>query len=65
MSKQNKVNPSQYTIAGRLTPDELATERTKQRNVETPPAPDAGAAQPAESAKTRTPRARAASKSRG
>ena len=33
MSRQNKVNPSQYQIAGRLTPDDLARERVKQRNV--------------------------------
>ena len=36
MSKQNKVNPSQYKIAGRLTPDDLARERVKQRNVTEP-----------------------------
>ena len=39
MSRQNKVNPSQYQIAGRLTPDDLARERVKQRNVS--PAADA------------------------
>jgi hypothetical protein len=33
MSKQNKVNPSQYHVAGRLTPDDLARERVKQRQV--------------------------------
>jgi hypothetical protein len=42
MSKQNKVNPGQYHVAGRLTPDEAARERVKQRNVaspsDTPPA---------------------------
>ena len=36
MSRQNKVNPSQYQIAGRLTPDDLARERVKQRNVTAP-----------------------------
>jgi hypothetical protein len=39
MSRQNKVNPSQYHVAGRLTPDDLARERVKQRNVT--PAADA------------------------
>ena len=33
MSKHNKVNPGQYHVAGRLTPDEAARERVKQRNV--------------------------------
>jgi hypothetical protein len=32
MSKHNKVNPGQYHVAGRLTPDEAARERVKQRN---------------------------------
>lgn len=36
MSRQNKVNPSQYHVAGRLTPDDLARERVKQRNVTSP-----------------------------
>lgn len=31
MSKQNKVNPGQYYVAGRLTPDDAARERMKQR----------------------------------
>ena len=31
MSKHNKVNPDHYHQAGRLTPDELARERTKQQ----------------------------------
>ena len=31
MSRQNKVNPDHYTIAGRLTPDDLARERQRQR----------------------------------
>ncbi len=30
MSRHNKVNPAHYTIAGRLTPDDLARERRKQ-----------------------------------
>jgi hypothetical protein len=30
MSRHNKVNPDHYTIAGRLTPDDLARERHKQ-----------------------------------
>lgn len=30
MSRQNKVNPGQYTLAGRLTPDDLARERPRQ-----------------------------------
>jgi hypothetical protein len=32
MSRQNKVNPDHYTTAGRLSPDDLARERTKQRS---------------------------------
>ena len=39
MSKQNKVNPGQYHVAGRLTPDEAARERVKQRNVAAPSDP--------------------------
>jgi hypothetical protein len=27
MSKHHKVNPGQYHVAGRLTPDEMARER--------------------------------------
>ena len=30
MSKQNKVNKSNYDQGGRLTPDDLARERMKQ-----------------------------------
>jgi hypothetical protein len=30
MSKQNKVNPGQYTQAGRLSPDDAARERRMQ-----------------------------------
>jgi hypothetical protein len=30
MSKRNKVNPGQYTQAGRLSPDDAARERGKQ-----------------------------------
>jgi hypothetical protein len=30
MSKRNKVNPGQYTQAGRLAPDDAARERAKQ-----------------------------------
>lgn len=33
MSKQNKANKNNYDQAGRLTPDELARERTKQGEV--------------------------------
>ena len=33
MSKHNKVNPGQYYVAGRLTPDEMARERLKQLRV--------------------------------
>ena len=29
MSRQNKVNKSNYTQAGRLTPDDMAREREK------------------------------------
>jgi len=31
MSRQNKVNPGQYTSAGRLSPDDLGRERQRQR----------------------------------
>ena len=34
MSKPNKVNKSNYTQEGRLTPDEMARERMKQSDVE-------------------------------
>ena len=30
MSRHNKVNPDHYTLAGRLSPDDLARERRKQ-----------------------------------
>ena len=30
MSRVNKVNPSQYKLAGRLAPDDAARERVKQ-----------------------------------
>jgi hypothetical protein len=30
MSRQNKVNPGQYTSAGRLSPDDLGRERQRQ-----------------------------------
>jgi hypothetical protein len=33
MSKQNKVNPGQYYVAGRLSPDDMARERLKQLRV--------------------------------
>jgi hypothetical protein len=36
MSKQNKVNPGQYTQAGRLTPDDTARELVKQRDAGSP-----------------------------
>ena len=32
MSRHNKVNPDHYHQAGRLTPDDMARERTKQRS---------------------------------
>jgi hypothetical protein len=66
MSKQNKVNPGQYHVAGRLTPDEAARERVKQRNT---PASAAGASPrrndrkaPA-SARAATPRSQGRSRS--
>jgi hypothetical protein len=31
MSKQGKVNPDHYKLAGTLTPDDQARERAKQR----------------------------------
>jgi hypothetical protein len=55
MSRQNKVNPMQYQLAGRLTPDDAARERVKQRHVShdaTEPRP-ATAGMPARSATTR------------
>lgn len=36
MSRINKVNPGQYTQAGRLTPDEEAREIEKQREAGSP-----------------------------
>jgi hypothetical protein len=33
MSKQNKVNKSNYDQAGRLTPDEMARERKKMHDM--------------------------------
>jgi hypothetical protein len=33
MSKQNKVNKSNYVQGGRLTPDEMARERIRQAEV--------------------------------
>ena len=36
MSKENKVNPGQYTQAGRLTQDETAREMKKQREMASP-----------------------------
>jgi hypothetical protein len=36
MSKHNKVNPGQYTQAGRLTPDDAAREMVKQREAGSP-----------------------------
>ena len=36
MTKHNNVNPGQYRVGGRLTPDEAARERVKQRNVASP-----------------------------
>ena len=38
MSRVNKVNPTQYQLGGRLTPDDAARERVKQRNVAPPAA---------------------------
>lgn len=36
MSKENKVNPGQYTQRGRLTPDDAARELGKQRSAASP-----------------------------
>ena len=33
MSRQNKVNKTNYTQAGRLTPDDMARERMNQGNM--------------------------------
>ena len=37
MSRQNKVNPGQYTQRGRLTPDDAAREMMRQRRALSPP----------------------------
>jgi len=34
MSRQNKVNKGNYVQKGRLTPDDMARERDKQRQAE-------------------------------
>jgi hypothetical protein len=34
MSRPNKVNKNNYVQKGRLTPDDMARERSKQRRVE-------------------------------
>lgn len=34
MSRQNKANKNNYMQAGRLTPDDMARERNKQREVD-------------------------------
>ena len=34
MSRQNKVNKGNYVQSGRLTPDEMARERNKQREID-------------------------------
>ena len=65
MSKQNKVNPGQYYVAGRLTPDEAARERVKQRNVTSPPVVREKHAAQAPSRVVAKPRTRAAGRSRG
>jgi hypothetical protein len=44
MSKVNKVNPGQYSLGGRLTPDDAARERVKQRHVTHEPAAPRSAA---------------------
>jgi hypothetical protein len=41
MSRPNKVNPGQYTQAGRLTPDDNAREMKKQRELAPPAEIDA------------------------
>lgn len=42
MSRINKVNPGQYTQAGRLTPDDRARETKKQREAASPKKTDGG-----------------------
>lgn len=47
MSKPNKANKNNYSQAGRLTPDDMARERDKQRTVKASaprPRPAAGRA---------------------
>ena len=46
MSRQNKVNPGQYTAAGRLTPDDLGREMRRQQ-AKVAGAPRGAAARPA------------------
>ncbi len=42
MSRINKVNPGQYTQAGRLTPDDRAREMKKQREAGSPKKTEGG-----------------------
>jgi len=79
MSRQNKVNPSQYHVGGRLATDDAARERVKQRNVahDVPQPDNAETTMPARSSTTREkgaaapaatlarPRTKAAGRSRG
>jgi hypothetical protein len=37
VSRLNKVNKDRYTMAGRLTPDELAAERLSQKHLKVDP----------------------------
>ena len=46
MSRENKVNPGNYTQAGRLTPDDSAREMAKQRQAFDRPAGDAQRKEP-------------------
>ena len=46
MSRRNKVNPDHYKTAGRLTTDDLARERQKQRGQGDKPSTRRGRAAP-------------------
>jgi hypothetical protein len=52
MSRPNKVNKDFYTQAGRLTPDEAARERKKQRE-ESPGPPSPASTGPAKTGRKR------------
>jgi hypothetical protein len=52
MSKRNKVNPGQYTQAGRLSPDDAARERHKSPRLQRDARPSASPANDIENEQT-------------